>query len=177
MVSTMKEQDLQDMANKVIGELQTELDFEVFMKVLRKQFFESSLEGEMDDHLGYEKHEARGNGTGNSRNGKTSKRIRSEHGELEIEAPRDRNGSFEPKIIAKRQSRTHGIDDKILFLYAKGQSTRDIKATIEELYDIEISSTLISRVTERVMTLVNEWQQRPLDPLYPILYLDCLVVR
>ena len=129
MVSTMKEQDLQDMANKVAGEFQTESDFEVFMKAWSKQFLESSLEGEMDDHLGYEKPEARGkstrkkheekarvSGTGNSRNGKTSKRVRSEHGELEIDAPRDRNGSFEPKVSAKRQSRTHGIDDKILFL-------------------------------------------------------------
>ncbi len=129
MVSTMKEQDLQDMANKVAGEFQTEPDFEVFMKAWSKQFLESSLEGEMDDHLGYEKPEARGkstrkkheekarvSGTGNSHNGKTSKRIRSKHGELEIDAPHDRNGPFEPKVIAKRQSRTHGIDDKILFL-------------------------------------------------------------
>ena len=118
-----------------------------------------------------------GHGSGNSRNGKTSKRIRSEHGDLDIDTPRDRNGSFEPKAIAKRQTRTHGIDDKILFLYAKGQSTRDIAATIEELYDVEISPTLISRVTDRVMNSVNEWQQRPLDPLYPIVYLDCIVLK
>ncbi len=177
MVSTMKNKELRDMANRVAGEFQSETDFEEFTKALRKQFWESTLEGELDEHLGYEKHETRGHGTGNSRNGKTPKRIRSEHGELEIDAPRDRNGSFAPKAIAKRQTRTRGIDDKILFLYAKGQSTRDIAATIEELYDVEISSTLISRVTDRVMTSVNEWQHRPLDPLYPILYLDCIVLK
>lgn len=177
MVSTMNDKNLQEMANKVAGEFQSELDFEEFTKALRKQFWESTLEGELDDHLGYAKHEVRGNGSGNSRNGKTRKRIRGEYGELEIEAPRDRNGSFNPKAIAKRQTRTHGIDDKILFLYAKGQSTRDIAATIDELYDVEISSTLISRVTERVMASVVEWQHRALDPLYPILYLDCIVLK
>ena len=173
MVSTMKNKALRDMANRVAGECQSETDFEEFTKALRKQFWESTLEGELDEHLGYEKHETRGHGTGNSRNGKTPKRIRSEHAELEIAAPRDRNGSFAPKAIEKRQTRTRGIDDKILFLYAKGQSTRDIAATIEERYDVDISSTLISRVTDRMMTSVNEWQHRPLDPLYPILYLDC----
>ena len=173
----MNDKQLQKMANKVAGEFQSELDFEEFTKALRKQFWESTLEGELDDHLGYEKHEVRGNGSGNSRNGKTSKRIRGEYGELEIEAPRDRNGSFEPQAIAKRQTRTHGIDDKILFLYAKGQSVRDIAVTIEELYDVEISATLVSRVTERVMASVVEWQHRPLDPLYPILYLDCIVLK
>src|SRR5690554_3197379 len=117
MVTTMKDKDLQDMANKVADEFQTESDFEAFTKALRKQFWESTLEGELDDHLGYEKHSVSGHGSGNSRNGKTSKRIRSEHGDLDIDAPRDRNGSFEPKAIAKRQTRTHGIDDKILFLY------------------------------------------------------------
>jgi transposase-like protein len=173
----MNDKQLKKLANKVAGEFQSEWDFEEFTKALRKQFWESTLEGELDVHLGYDKHEARGNGSGNSRNGKSSKRIRGEHGELEIEAPRDRNGSFEPKAIAKRQTRTRGIDDKILFLYAKGQSVRDIAATIEELYDVDISPTLVSRVTERVMAAVIEWQHRPLDPLYPILYLDCIVLK
>lgn len=177
METTMKDKDLRAMANKVAGEFHSESDFEAFTKALRKRFWESTLEGELDDHLGYEKHESRGNGSGNSRNGKSPKRLCSEHGELEIDAPRDRNGSFEPQAIAKRQTRTRGIDDKILFLYAKGQSTRDIAATIEELYDVEISPTLISRVTERVMASVIEWQHRPLDALYPILYLDCIVLK
>ena len=177
MVSIMTDKKLLDMANKVANEFNSEKDFEEFTKALRKQFWESTLEGELDDHLGYKKHDVRGNGSGNSRNGKSRKRIHSEHGELEIEAPRDRNGTFEPQALAKRQSRTRGIDDKILFLYSKGQSTRDIATTIEELYDVDISSTLISRVTERVMESVVEWQHRPLDPLYPILYLDCIVLK
>lgn len=177
MVSIMADKKLLDMANKVANEFNSEKDFEEFTKALRKQFWESTLEGELDDHLGYKKHDVRGNGSGNSRNGKSRKRIHSEHGELEIEAPRDRNGTFEPQALAKRQSRTRGIDDKILFLYSKGQSTRDIATTIEELYDVDISSTLISRVTERVMESVVEWQHRPLDPLYPILYLDCIVLK
>ena len=177
MVSIMTDKKFLDMANKVANEFNSEKDFEEFTKALRKQFWESTLEGELDDHLGYKKHDVRGNGSGNSRNGKSRKRIHSEHGELEIEAPRDRNGTFEPQALAKRQSRTRGIDDKILFLYSKGQSTRDIATTIEELYDVDISSTLISRVTERVMESVVEWQHRPLDPLYPILYLDCIVLK
>ena len=131
----------------------------------------------MDDHLGYEKNDSKGNNSGNSRNGKTRKKLKSEHGELEVESPRDRNGTFKPESIGKRESRARGIDEKILYLYAKGQSTRDIAETIEELYDVTISASLISRVTERVMETVREWQSRPLDPLYPIVYLDCIVLK
>ena len=177
MVAVVDEKELDKLAKQMAGDFKSEKDFESFTKALRKRFWESTLEGELDDHLGYEKHDAKGKGSGNSRNGKTRKKLRSEHGELEIEAPRDRNGTFEPKAVAKRQSRARGIDEKILFLYAKGQSTRDIASTIEELYDVSISASLISRVTERVMETVIEWQHRPLDPLYPILYLDCIVLK
>ena len=138
MATAMKDKDLHDIASKVVGEFKSEKDFEEFTKSLRKQFWESTLEGEMDDHLGYAKNDSRGNGTGNSRNGRSSKRLNSENGELEISTPRDRRGTFEPKAIEKRQSRTRGIDDKILHLYAKGQSTRDIADTIEELYDLSL---------------------------------------
>ena len=136
----------------------------------------------MDDHLGYEKNDPKGNNSGNSRNGKSRngksrKRLKSEHGDLEIDTPRDRNGTFTPQVIGKRESRARGIDDKILYLYAKGQSTRDIVDTIEELYDVSISPSLISRVTDRVMETVSAWQHRPLDPLYPIVYLDCIVLK
>jgi len=177
MVSIMNDKKLQELASKTIGELNSEKDFDEFTKALRKQFWECTLEGELDEHLGYEKHDPRGNGSGNSRNGKTRKRLNSEHGELEIDAPRDRKGTFEPKAIEKRQSRTRGIDDKILYLYAKGQSTRDIADTIEELYDVSVSPTLISRVTDRVMEAVSEWRHRPLDAIYPIVYLDCIVLK
>lgn len=177
MVVAVSDKDLNKLAEQLMAELGTEDNVEAFTKALRKQFWEATLEGEMDNHLGYSKHNKAGNGSGNSRNGKTKKKLKSELGELDIDAPRDRNGTFEPKAIEKRQSRVSGIDDKILFLYAKGQSTRDIASTIEELYDIEISPSLISRVTDRVTDQVKQWQSEPLQPLYPILYLDCIVLK
>ena len=177
MATTLNDKDLDKLAKKTISEFKSEKDFEAFTKSLRKQFWECILEGEMDDHLGYEKSDPKGNNSGNSRNGKTRKKIKSERGEVDIETPRDRNATFKPAAIEKRQSRARGIDDKILYLYAKGQSTRDIADTIEELYDVDISASMISRVTERVMETVREWQSRPLDPLYPIVYLDCIVLK
>jgi len=177
MVVEVSEQDLNKLAKEMMAQLETQSDVEAFTKALRKQFWEATLEGEMDDHLGYSKHQKAGNGTGNSRNGKTKKRLKSELGELEIQSPRDRNGTFEPKSIEKRQSRVSGIDEKILFLYAKGQSTRDVASTIKELYDIEISPSLISRVTDRVSDQIKQWQTEPLQPLYPIVYLDCIVLK
>ena len=113
MAVTVKDKDLDKLAKKTIGEFKSEKDFEAFTKSLRKQFWESTLEGEMDSHLGYEKSDPKGNNSGNSRNGKIHKKLKSEHGELEIEAPRDRNGTFKPEAVGKRQSRARGIDDKI----------------------------------------------------------------
>jgi len=177
MVVAVSDKDLNKLAEKMMAQLKTEGDVDAFTKALRKQFWEATLEGEMDDHLGYSKHDRAGNGSGNSRNGKTKKKLKSELGDLEIDTPRDRNGTFEPKAVEKRQSRVKGIDDKILFLYGKGQSTRDIATTIEELYDISISKSLISRVTERVTDQIKQWQSEPLQPLYPIVYLDCIVLK
>ena len=177
MELNLKDKDLDALAAKMVEELKSEGDIDAFTKALKQQFWESTLEGEMDDHLGYGKHEIKGRGTGNSRNGRGRKRLKSESGHLEISTPRDRNGTFEPKAVEKRQSRVKGIDEKILFLYAKGQTTRDISDTIKELYDVDISPTLISRVTDRVSDSTVEWQNRPLDPLYPIIYLDCLVLK
>lgn len=177
MAIQVSDKDLNKLAEEMMAQLKTEGDVDAFTKALRKQFWEATLEGEMDEHLGYTKHDSAGNGSGNSRNGKTRKRLKSELGDLEIESPRDRNATFEPKAIGKRQSRVKGIDEKILFLYAKGQSTRDIAATIEELYDISISRSLISRVTERVTDQIKQWQSEPLQPLYPIVYMDCIVLK
>lgn len=177
MVAEVSDKDLNKLAEQMMAQLGTEGDVDAFAKALRKKFWEATLEGEMDDHLGYSKHEKAGNGSGNSRNGKVRKRLKSELGELMIDTPRDRNSTFEPKAIEKRQSRVSGIDDKILFLYAKGQSTRDIASTIEELYDIQISPSLISRVTDRVTDQIRQWQTEPLQPLYPIVYLDCIVLK
>lgn len=138
---------------------------------------EADLEAEMTDHLGYEAHDPSGIGSGNSRNGSNSKTVVGRTGPFEIETPRDRNGDFEPTLIRKRQRRVTLIDDKIIPLYAKGMSTREIAATIEDLYGAEVSASLISKVTESVIDDVIAWQARPLDSVYPIVYLDGLSVK
>ena len=147
------------------------------LKQLTKAVLERALQAEMTDHLGYEKHDPVGQNTGNSRNGKTSKSLKGEFGELPLETPRDRNGSFEPKIVAKGQTRFAGFDSKILSLYARGMSTREIQGHLEEIYGVEVSPTLISNVTEAVLEDVRAWQNRPLDPIYPIVYLDALYLK
>lgn len=144
-------------------------------KLLHKRFFEKSLNAELDDHLGYEKHSASGNS--NSRNGAMRKTLYTDDGALEIDTPRDRDASFEPQIIKKRQTRVPTLDSKIIFLYAQGLSTREIVNTLEELYGTEVSPTLVSRVTDAILEDIVEWQSRPLDDIYPIVYLDCIVVK
>jgi transposase-like protein len=131
----------------------------------------------MREHLGYEVHAAEGRGSGNSRNGKSGKTVQSESGQFEIEVPRDRNSTFEPQLVKKRQRRLEGFDDKVLSLYARGQSTREIQSQLEELYGVEVSPTLISNVTNGVLEEVRAWQSRPLSAVYPILYFDALFVK
>ena len=147
------------------------------LKQLTKKLAERALEAEMEQHLGYAKHDAAGKNSGNSRNGKSRKSVRSIHGDIELETPRDRNGSFEPKLIKKGEKQLGGFDERIVSLYARGMSTRDIQAHFEEAYGVEVSPTFISQVTNAVLDEVKAWQLRPLSPVYPIVYLDCLVVR
>lgn len=147
------------------------------LKQLTKAILERALNAELTDHLGYEKHDPAGYKSGNSRNGKSSKTLKGDFGEMEIETPRDRNGTFEPKIVGKHQTRWTGFDDKILSMYARGMTTREIQAHLEEIYQVEVSPTLISNVTEAVQQEVVAWQGRPLYPLYPIVYLDALKVK
>lgn len=147
------------------------------LKDLKKRLVESALEAEMTDHLGYEKHAADGRGTGNSRNGKTTKRLIDGDGELEIAVPRDRNGEFEPQLVRKRQVRLPGFDEKVLALYSRGLSTREIQDHLREIYGVEVSPALISRVTDAVLSEVQAWQNRPLDAVYPIVYLDALHLK
>ena len=147
------------------------------LKQLTKAVLERAMQAEMTDHLGYAKHDQAGNNSGNSRNGKTTKALKGDFGELPLETPRDRNGSFEPKIVAKGQTRFTGFDDKIVSMYARGMSTREIAGHLEEIYGVEVSPALISSVTEAVMEEVKTWQGRPLDPIYPIVYLDALYVK
>src|SRR6516162_7750250 len=146
-------------------------------KQLKKALIERALGAELTDHLGYEKGDPAGRGKGNSRNGTSSKTVLTEDGEVEIAVPRDRAGSFEPQLIAKGQTRFDGFDDKILSLYARGMTVREIQGHLAELYGAEVSPDLISRVTDAVLEEVREWQSRPLDAVYPIVFFDALRVK
>lgn len=144
------------------------------LKELTKRLLERAMAAEMTGHVGYEKHGSTGKNSGNSRNGRSAKTIKGTFGTMPIEVPRDRNGTFEPKIIGKHQTRFTGFDDNIISLYARGLSTREIKQHLEEIYQVEVSPALISSVTDEVIDEVRAWQDRPLESFYPILYMDAL---
>lgn len=147
------------------------------LQQLTKALVERALEGEMTHHLGYPLHDFSGDNSGNSRNGKSKKTITGKRGQVEIEVPRDRQAAFEPQLIRKGQRRFDGFDDKIISMYARGMSCRQIQAHLQEIYGTEVSPDLISSVTDGVIDEVRSWQSRPLDSLYPILYLDALQVK
>src|SRR5437660_1630497 len=147
------------------------------LKELTKAVIERCLETELDAHLGYPKHARQGHASGNTRNGHSQKTLKGEQGHVDIAVPRDRQGTFEPQLVKKGQTRLEGFDEKILALYARGMTTRDIEAQLQEMYGVEVSPTLISNVTEAVMDEVRQWQMRPLEQIYPIVYVDCLVVN
>src|SRR5271155_4924316 len=144
---------------------------------LTKRLLERAMEVELTDHLGYEPHQEPPGGAGNTRNGSTSKTLLTEHGAVQIDTPRDRAGSFEPQIVRKRQRRFEGFDDKILALYSRGLSTRDIEAHLAEIYGVKVGRELISKVTDAVMEDARAWQTRPLDDVYPVVFLDALVLK
>jgi len=144
------------------------------LKQLTKQLLERAMAAEMTEHVGYDKHDAAGNNSGNSRNGKSAKTIKGTFGELALETPRDRNGTFEPQIIEKHQTRFTGFDKNILSLYSRGLSTREIQQHLEEIYGVEVTAGLISSVTDEVLDEVKTWQNRQLDAVYPIMYLDAI---
>jgi len=145
------------------------------LKELTKGILERALKAEMDDHLGYKPYE-RSEGE-NARNGSYTKTLQTEQGAFDIDVPRDRDGAFEPAIVPKRTTRITGLDQKILTLYAKGMSLSDIQQQLYELYEVEVSESLISRVTDEVLDEVNAWQNRPLESVYPIVFFDCIVVK
>jgi putative transposase len=147
------------------------------LKQLTKALLERAMNAELTEHLGYDKHDPVGNNSGNSRNGVTVKTLKGDFGAMPLETPRDRQGTFEPKIISKGQTRFTGFDDKIVSMYSRGMSTREIQGHLEEIYKVEVSPALISTVTDAVMEEVKAWQSRPLDAVYPIVYLDALVVK
>ena len=144
---------------------------------LTKRLVERAMEVELTDHLGYESHQEPPGGAGNTRNGSTPKTLTTEQGPVDIRTPRDRDGSFEPRIVRKRQRRFEGFDEKILALYSRGMSTRDIEAHLRELYGVSVGRDLVSRVTDAVLEDVKAWQQRPLDDVYPVVFLDALVLK
>ena len=144
---------------------------------LTKRLVERAMEVELTDHLGDEPHAEPPGGAGNTRNGTSPKTLVTEHGKVPLDAPRDRDGSFEPKIVRKRQRRFQGFDDKILALYSRGLSVRDIEAHLEEIYGVKVSRELISKVTDAVMDDAREWAKRPLEDVYPVIFLDALVLK
>lgn len=171
----MDKKALEAFAREAAKSIKTESDLDDFRKMLTKVTVETALNAELDEHLGYQKHQSRT--SSNSRNGYSGKSIITDDGEVDIDVPRDREASFEPQLVRKHQTRFQSMDDKILSLYAKGMTTREIVATFKEMYDADVSPTLISKVTDSVLEQVIEWQSRPLDEIYPIVYLDCIVVK
>jgi len=144
---------------------------------LKKKIVERSLDAEMDDHLGYSKHDPKGNNSGNSRNGRGKKTVIIDSDQVELTPPRDRNGDFEPQLIPKGKKYFKGFNDKIIAMYARGMSVRDIQACLLEMYHVDVSAGLISQATEGIMEEVKAWQNRQLDEVYPIIFLDCIVVK
>jgi len=171
----MKKKELQAIAQAAAKNIKTEEDLNEFRQMLTKITVEAALNAELDDHLGFDKHEQ--SESDNNRNGVTHKTLQTEEGQFELATPRDRAGSFEPKLVKKHQRRFTSMDDKILFLYAQGMTTREIVRTFKEMYGADASPALISKVTDAVIEEVVEWQSRPLDAVYPIVYLDCIVVK
>lgn len=171
----MNKEALEAFAREAAKGIKTEQDLNEFRQMLTKVTVERALNAELDEHLGYERNEESSNA--NSRNGTTSKTLRTEDGQFQLDTPRDREGSFRPKLVKKNQTRFTSMDDKILFLYAQGMTTREIVKTFKELYDADVSPSLISKVTDAVIEEVIEWQSRELDAVYPIVYLDCIVLK
>ena len=171
---TVKNQAVPDevLSKEFLSQFKTEDDVSKFLKQLHAQVLEKMLEGEMDVHLGYEKNSVSGNNSGNSRNGKYPKKIQTEHGESVISVPRDRNGEFEPIVVPKHESRGLSIEKLVISLYAKGMSVSDIEEEMREIYEIELSTSAISIITNKVNQAALEWQNRPLDPIYLIVWMQ-----
>ena len=168
-----KEEIIKDLAKDV----KTQKDLTNLINQLMKTVIESALNSELDDHLGYEKHDKSKDRKINTRNGYNPKGIKGDFGEVEIENPRDRNATFEPQLVPKNKTRMDGFEEKIVHLYARGMTTRDIQAAIKDMYNADVSHTVISNVTESIIEEVKVWQNRPLESIYPIVYLDCIVVK
>ena len=175
MMSNLDQNQLQSIAKELAKNVKTQEDLSNLSSMLVKMTVEAALGAEMEEHLGYAKHQ--NSDSNNSRNGYSSKTLKGDHGEVDIDIPRDRHSEFNPVIVKKGETRLTAMDDQILALYAKGMTTRDIVATFKELYGADVSPTLVSKVTEAVMEKVTLWRSRPLDEIYPLLYLDGIVIK
>ena len=171
----MDDKQLQALANELAKNLKTPEDLSQFDRLLKKISVEAALNAELTHHLGHEKNQPK-SGT-NSRNGYSTKTVTTTDGPMELRTPRDRDGSFEPQLVKKNQTRITGMDNQILALYARGMTTREITSVFKEMYDADVSPALISKVTDAAIDQVVEWQNRPLDAIYPIVYLDCIVLK
>ena len=167
----------QELISLLASECENLEDVQNLLKNLFKGTIEQMLEAEMDEHLGYEKNNVSGKNSGNSRNGFNKKTLSSEFGEVQINAPRDRNGDFEPQLIGKYQTKTDNLESRIIAMYAKGMSNRDIEDHLRDIYGVDASASLISRITDKVLPAAAEWQSRPLDAVYPIVFLDGIVFK
>ena len=171
----------EQLADELLGKAQAEgvelLGPDGLLSQVTKAVLERALAEEMTEHLGYEKHDPAGRGSGNSRNGTTGKTLLTDIGAVELAVPRDRAGSFEPKIVRKGQTRLDGFNERIIALYARGMTTRDIRAHLREMYDVDVSADLISRVTDAVLDELAEWQSRPLDRVFPVIFIDAMMVK
>src|SRR5690348_12423881 len=171
----------EELADRLLGRAQAEgvelLGPDGLLSQVTKAVLERALAEEMTGDLGYEKHDPAGRGSGNSRNGTTPKTVLTDVGAVDLAVPRDRNGTFEPQIVRKGQTRLEGFNERIIALYARGMTTRDIRAHLREMYDVEVSPDLISRVTDGVLEELQEWQSRPLDAVYPVIFIDALMVK
>jgi putative transposase len=171
----------EQLADQLLGKAQAEgvelLGPDGLLSQVTRAVLERALAEEMTGHLGYDKHDPAGRGSGNSRNGTSGKTVLTDIGSVDLAVPRDRNGSFEPQIVRKGQTRLDGFNDRIIALYARGMTTRDIRAHLREIYQVEVSADLISRVTDAVADELAEWQARPLDPVWPVIFIDALMVK
>ena len=173
----MDKKKLEALVKELARDVKSEKDLSALTSEIVKLTVETALNAEIEDHLGYPKNSPDGRNSGNSRNGYSSKTLKGDFGQVEMKTPRDRNGTFDPQFVKKGQTRLTQFDDQILALYAKGMTTRDIVAAFKEMYGAEVSHTLISKVTDSVIEQVHAWQNRPLDDIYPIIYLDCIVIK
>lgn len=169
---TARQQLLREIISE--GNLQTSEDVHNYLRDLFKDTLQEMLEVELETSLGYEKRERKSKQTNNKRNGYTSKIVKTKYGELEIEVPRDRDGEFEPKVVPKHKRDISGIEDNVISLYARGMSTRDIHDQLKDIYGIELSAEMVSKITDKIIPKIKEWQNRPLEDVYPFIFMDAI---